>query len=113
MQNEDQNQEVQDNQNQEVQDNQEQQAPETTQAAPQEEVRARGNRKVKEKEKGDSLTPKEARKYVTTSKVKSRGRLRHPITQVVYSQNSPKLGEGGPFSWIEAQVQAGLMEEYK
>lgn len=98
-------------QNQEVQEVQEQQAPETTQAAPQEEVRARGNRKTKEK--GESLTPKEARKYVTTSKVKSRGRLRHPITQVVYSQNSPKLGEGGPFSWIEAQVQAGLMEEYK
>lgn len=98
-------------QNQEGQDNLQQETPETTQAAPQEEVRARGGRKAKEK--GDSLTPKEARKYVTTSKVKSRGRLRHPITGVIYTQNAPKLGEGGPFSWIEAQVQAGLMEEYK
>lgn len=109
MQSEDQNQDAQ-VQDSQVQDSQVQE-PEVSPAATQEETRPKGVRKAKEK--GDSLTPKEARKYVTTSKVKSRGRLRHPITQVVYSQNSPKLGEGGPFSWIEAQVQAGLMEEYK
>lgn len=67
----------------------------------------------KKREKGESLTVKEARKYVTTENVRGKGRLRHPVTGAVYTQNAPALGEGGPFSWIEAQVQAGLMKEYK
>ena len=68
-----------------------------------------------ERQKADKPAEKAAVKhYVTTDKVRSAsGRLRDPLTGLVFSRERPLPAEFSKGGWLDSQIQAGLIQEYK
>lgn len=52
--------------------------------------------------------------FVTTESVRAAsGRIRDPHTGQVFSRDRPLAAEVRPGNWIDCQIKAGLLKEYK